>query len=246
MWNAGRKANPQKPPQKPHLYSSMLIRRALTGFKCPINEESGFEHCVETGVDGSADTDQESLANTTRQARSRRRRLSQDEERAIARLYAETSTPTADIRERFGIGESSLYRVVQRHGVALRGRTGSSTQSKPPRTTASAARRRSSSPSGAEPADSRSPATAGTAALRTSSRTREKPTRGPAQRASATPGTPSLVGPASARTGGAARQRFRIRFQAESVFEANDLRDALRQAESLGAVEITSIAREDE
>jgi len=26
---------------------------------------------------------------------------------------------------------------------------------------------------------------------------------------------------------------------------ANDLRDALRQAESLGAVEITSVARED-
>jgi len=47
------------------------------------------------------------------------------------------------------------------------------------------------------------------------------------------------------RTGGAARQRFRIRFQAESVFVANDLRDALRQAESLGAVEITSVARED-
>ena len=95
---------------------------------------------VETTEDGSADTGQQSLANTTRPAGSRRRRLTQDEERAIARLYAETSTPTAEIRERFGIGESSLYRVVQRHGVALRGRTGPSTQSQPPRTTTSAAR----------------------------------------------------------------------------------------------------------
>jgi hypothetical protein len=55
-----------------------------------------------------------------------------------------------------------------------------------------------------------------------------------------------LVSAASSRTGGAARRRFRIRFQAERVFEANDLRDALRQAESLGSVEITSVAREDE
>jgi hypothetical protein len=99
---------------------------------------------------------------------------------------------------------------------------------------------------GVEPADSRSPATAGTAALRTSSRTRGKPTRGRAQRAIATPGTAPLVGTASSRTAGAARLRFRIRFQAERFFEANDIRDALRQAESLGAVEITSVAREDQ
>lgn len=162
------------------------------------------------------------------------------------RLYAETSTPTAEIRERFSIGESSLYRVVQRHGVALRGRTGHSTRSKPPRTAVSARPRRSSSPSGGGPSDSRSPATAGTAALRTSSRTRGKSTRGPAQRAIATPGTVALVGTASSRTSGAARLRFRIRFEAERVLEANDIRDALRQAESLGTVEITSVAREDQ
>src|SRR5919199_3171776 len=51
-----------------------------------------------------------------------RRRLSSEQQREIARLYSATGAPTAEIRERFGIGESSLYRVLQKHGVALRGR----------------------------------------------------------------------------------------------------------------------------
>jgi transposase-like protein len=55
----------------------------------------------------------------------RRRRLSPDEQRKIARLYADSSTPTAEIRDRFGIGESSLYRVLQRYAVPLRGRSAS-------------------------------------------------------------------------------------------------------------------------
>jgi len=136
---------------------------------------------VETQEDGSAKV--------------RRRRLSQDDERAIARLYAETRTPTAEIRERFGIGESSLYRVVQRHGVALRGRTGPSTTL------------RSSAPS---------------------------PKATPAKAA------PAKAAPAQDSP---AQHRVRIRFQAETVFEATDLRDALRQAESLGATDITAVAR---
>jgi hypothetical protein len=36
----------------------------------------------------------------------RRRRLSNGEALEIARLYGETSTPTSEIRERFGIGDS--------------------------------------------------------------------------------------------------------------------------------------------
>jgi transposase-like protein len=51
--------------------------------------------------------------------------LSPDEQREIARLYADSSTPTAEIRDRFGIGESTLYRVLQRHAVPLRGRSAS-------------------------------------------------------------------------------------------------------------------------
>src|SRR5438128_2184678 len=41
------------------------------------------------------------------------------------------------------------------------------------------------------------------------------------------------------------RQQFRILFMAERVVRATDMRDALRQAESLGATEITAVSRED-
>src|SRR5438876_7966453 len=52
-----------------------------------------------------------------------RRKLSDPQEREVTRLYAETETPVSEISKRFGIGESSVYRVAQRHGAALRGRS---------------------------------------------------------------------------------------------------------------------------
>src|SRR5215472_8193017 len=52
-----------------------------------------------------------------------RRKLTEDQEREVTRLYAETETPVSEISKRFGIGESSVYRVAQRHGASLRGRT---------------------------------------------------------------------------------------------------------------------------
>src|SRR5579871_6527167 len=55
-----------------------------------------------------------------------RRKLSEDQEREVTRLYSETETPVSEISKRFGIGESSVYRVAQRHGAALRGRTSTS------------------------------------------------------------------------------------------------------------------------
>jgi len=76
---------------------------------------------VEIGEDRSAESGKELPASTTRRGGARRRRITQGEEREIVRLYADNSTSTAEIRLRFGIGDSSLYRVVQRHGVALRG-----------------------------------------------------------------------------------------------------------------------------
>lgn len=44
--------------------------------------------------------------------------------------------------------------------------------------------------------------------------------------------------------GGGARRHFRIRFFAETVVEAHDLRDALAKAEALGATDIMGIAQE--
>ena len=71
----------------------------------------------------------------------------------------------------------------------------------------------------------------------------ERSAGGPDRRVAAAKGNTSLAGLASSRTGGGAQQRFRIQFQGESVVEATDIRDALRQAEELGATEITAVAR---
>jgi len=194
--------------------------------------------------DTSAESSTEALASATRPAGSRRRRLSPDEERDIARLYADTSMTTSEIRERFGIGESSLYRVVQRHGVGLRGRSVSSAKSTLPRARVPAAQgRRSSTASGAKPAVSRSSSRPIPIEVRVRPRVVKQSAGGPARRAVATGGTTSLARLASSRTGGGAQQRFRIQFQGESVVEATDIRDALRQAELLGATEITAVAR---
>jgi transposase-like protein len=62
-------------------------------------------------------------ADLADKARRRRPRLSLNEKQEIARLYADAGTPTSDIRDRFGLGESSLYRVLKEYGVPLRGRT---------------------------------------------------------------------------------------------------------------------------
>src|SRR5258708_40379293 len=77
-------------------------------------------------VEDSTKGAHETQASKVKPGGSRRRTLSTTEGREIARLYAETNTPTSDIRARFGIGESSLYRIVQRQGVPLRGRTSAS------------------------------------------------------------------------------------------------------------------------
>jgi hypothetical protein len=46
-------------------------------------------------------------------------------------------------------------------------------------------------------------------------------------------------------SGGGAQRRFRVRFVAEQVIEAEQIRVAIDRVEALGATEITSIARED-
>src|ERR1700682_6637586 len=89
-------------------------------------KEDGQLSIVEPVEDVSTEGAHETQGSKVKPGGSRRRRLSTDEGREIARLYAETTTLTSDIRARFGIGESSLYRIVQRQGIPLRGRTSSS------------------------------------------------------------------------------------------------------------------------
>jgi transposase-like protein len=153
------------------------------------------------------------VASTSRTNGRRRRRVSKEEAREIGRLYAETSTPTSEIRERFGIGDSSLYRIVQQQGVPLRGRTAARSAAKSPQARTPAARR------------SGSPRTA----RATQAISQPRPTK-------ATTAT---------RARRSDRQQFRILFRGERVVRATDVRDALRQAQAFGAVEITAVVQVD-
>jgi transposase-like protein len=80
---------------------------------------------VEEVQDVSAANAQAPAVSAIKTLSSRRPRLSMDEKREIARLYADTSTSTSEICARLGIGESSLYRILQLQGLPLRGRAAS-------------------------------------------------------------------------------------------------------------------------
>ena len=138
-----------------------------------------------------------------------RRRLTPEQNREIARLYGETATPTPEIRERFGIGESSLYRVLQKQGVSLRGRA----------TSASGGAAAGTPTSGAGP------------------RSRGRPRRDASVAAHVQGARRTAV------SQNRATRQFRVRFEGQRVFEARDIRDALRQAEAFGASSIVEIAR---
>src|ERR1051325_4540720 len=68
------------------------------------------------------ETETRSQAGEAEGSTGSRRKLTEEQEREVTRLYAETETPVSEISKRFGIGESSVYRVAQRHGASLRGR----------------------------------------------------------------------------------------------------------------------------
>jgi hypothetical protein len=199
----------------------------------------------EDGQDASSKGAQEAIAGGARTRGSRRPKVSLDEEREVARLYADASMPTSEIRARFGIGESSLYRIIQRQGAPLRGHSSAATAAQPapgPKTRrkrASSAGRRAPAPltstvptaAVAEPASATVPAARGRSARR---RLVAQPPM---------PASPVAITQAQAsRTG----RRFRIRYAGERVFEAQSIQDALRQAESLGATDILSVARADQ
>jgi transposase-like protein len=82
---------------------------------------------VEDVQAASAEHAQAPVARVMKARGSRRPRLSPAEKREITRLYGDTSTSTSEICARLGIGESSLYRIIQLQGLPLRGRTASST-----------------------------------------------------------------------------------------------------------------------
>ena len=60
-------------------------------------------------------------ANEAQRILPTRRKLSEEQEGEVTRLYADTTMAVSEIARKFGIGESSVYRVAQRHGAPLRG-----------------------------------------------------------------------------------------------------------------------------
>jgi transposase-like protein len=175
-----------------------------------------------------------------------RRKLSDEQEREVTRLCADTTMPVSEIARKFGIGESSVYRVAQRHGAALRGRQ--TPPGAPPAEPAAAGARgrpggRAAAPA-AKPSETRStPAVAGAPA-------RVRPRDANAREAAPTAALAHTErGPSGARARlrarGATLGRFRIRFLAERVVRARDIQDALRQAESFEAIEVTAVTREE-
>jgi transposase-like protein len=138
-----------------------------------------------------------------------RRRLSEEQQRDIAQAYAEAGASVADIRQRFAVSEPSVYRVLEKQGVTLRGRTAASIR--PAAAGSSAAV--------VHPVNRRVGGRSGSVSSK-----RPMPERA---RMLASNGT----------------MRFRIDFRVERVVNAVDIRDALRQAEALGAVEVVEIIR---
>jgi len=132
--------------------------------------------------------------NEARRSPPTRRKLSDEQEGEVTRLYAMTPMPVSEIARMFGIAESSVYRVAQRRGAVLRGRQ---------------------TPSG--PPSAKSPVAGA-----------------PTERGLS--GTRARLQVRRAKLG-----RFRIRFLAERVVQARDIQDALRQAESLDAIEVTGV-----
>ncbi len=195
--------------------------------------------------------------------RSPLRKLSDEQELELTRLYSETETPVPDIARRFGIGEASVYRVSQRHGARLRTRTSvkpraaakpkteaSQAQAKPRRTPGRP--RRTAAPAVPAAALTASTTSAAAASPRTgrgrrsqSTQTASGPRRATAQRAAqaTAPRTTRARAPRSARA--SAVSRYRVVFVAETVIQAGTVREAIAQAEARGATEIRSIVQAD-
>jgi transposase-like protein len=74
-------------------------------------------------MDTSTEQPAASTASTpTGSGRSRLRKLSEEQELELTHLYSQTETPVPEIATRFNVGESSVYRISQRHGAKLRSR----------------------------------------------------------------------------------------------------------------------------
>ncbi len=171
------------------------------------------------------------------------RKLTDEQEVELTRLYNETDTPVSELASRFGIGESSVYRMVQKHGASLRGGRTTGAAATPKAEAGGASTQAVTTP--ATPGSQWNRPSAGAAANRGTIRRRTS--RGDARHTAPVAGATSrssaaVQPPAEAAQAGELR-RFRIAFLAETVVEAETIRDAITKAEALGASDITSVSR---
>ncbi len=180
------------------------------------------------------------------------RKLSDDQEREVTRLYAETGTPLAEIARRFGIGQTSVSRIAQRHGATLRTPplTRSSANGTPVPSDAALGPSRTveAEVRPTEPqATSRPTPGDGPRPDETLIRRRRSPRvkhAGPARPTARAGSVATGLRPATGAASGT-RRRFRITFVAEQVIQARTILGALKQAEARGATDVTSITRAD-
>jgi len=179
------------------------------------------------------------------------RKLTAEQERELTRQYAETGTPIADIARTFSLSEVSVGRIAQRNGAASRRRRAATrdTTADAPTAPVSARRgRRRRTDAEPEAGAEMGGATRGRRP-RAAEGTGTPPSRPrrAVSAAGAAAAAPALSAPepAAQAAGGGARRRFRIRFFAETVVEAEDVRDALGQAEALGATDVSGIVQDN-
>jgi transposase-like protein len=172
----------------------------------------------------SPQTAENGKSSTPGRATGTRRRLSPEQQGEVVRMYRSTTTPVPDISKQFSIGESSVYRLVQLHGVAPRGRVGVSAADRTP-------------PAGESVVAGNNTHKAivrrgGTAADRGPARDHDRP----AVVASGPTPSARAANPLIART-------FRVSFVGVQIIQASDVNDAIRQANALGANDIASVER---
>lgn len=186
------------------------------------------------------------------------RKLTDEQEREVTRLYAETFTPLVEIGRQFGIAQTSVARIAQRRGAPLRSptisramasdRPGSAAADTSPALESEMTPVRPE-PVAPEPAALPTVAPTARGPKSVTSSRRQAPlahrARAEAPLVHSTPGTTATR---RSRTGGGVAsasvlRRFVVTFAAEQVLEAESALDALQQVQARGATEVTAIVR---
>ena len=187
------------------------------------------------------------IETSATRSRSPLRKLSDEQELEVARLYRDTETSVPEIARQFGIGESSVYRVSQKHGASTR-------------TAAAGGQRANGRRAASAPVTGSSPSvSAGSSTLaprgRRAGPTRRSTVGQPATRrrtsqARAASLSRTASAPASSRTtsgaeSGSAARRYRVAYTASVVVEVGSVKLAIERAEAQGAIDIISVERAD-